>query len=191
MPDPARRSWPRAAHADLERLLASSIDGELLKTLLAFLNKDYHTLIKPPPNGAQFKPACTGKAPETSLAADHRLLMQAIMALAEADYRRAAIDAGTATERALAWAISGELRIRGLNAEYIEQTILSCNGLDGLFRQYSSFGRDLPVSIGKMRNRLAHVRNEAAHAGRIPSAEEAARAVELAHDLVKAVHPFL
>jgi hypothetical protein len=181
----------RTAHADLERLLASNIDGELLKTPLAFLNKENRTLIKSPSGNAQFRLAFTNEPPEISLAPDHRLLMQAIMALAEADYRRAAIDAGTAAETALAWAISDELRTRGLNPEYIDQTILSSNGLDGLLRIYSSFGRDLPVPRGRVRDQLSHVRNEAAHAGRTPSAEEAARAVELAHDLVKTVHPFL
>lgn len=181
----------RTAHADLERLLASNVDGELLKTLVGFLNKDFHTLIRSPSGEAQFRSAFTNTSSEINLPSDHRLLMQAIIALAETDYRRAVIDAGTATETALAWAISAELQTRNLNSEYIDQTIRTANGLNGLMCLYSSFGRELPVSKAKVWGRLANVRNEAAHNGRVPSTEEAARAVELAHDLVKTVHPFL
>jgi hypothetical protein len=115
--------------------------------------------------------------------------MQAIMALAETHYRRAAIDAGTASEVALASAISGELQEMGLNPEYIEHTIHTANGLDGLYSLYLSLGHTLPVSRANVRANLAGVRNDAAHNGRIPSAEEATRAVELAHALVTTAHP--
>jgi hypothetical protein len=115
--------------------------------------------------------------------------MQAIMALAEADYRRASIDAGTASEVALSSAIAEELSSKELNPEFIERTILAVNGLDGLFSLYLSFGHSLPVSLGNVRANLAGVRNGAAHAGRVPSREEAAKAVELAHALVTTAHP--
>jgi serine/threonine protein kinase len=179
----------RTAHADLERLLASNIDGELLKTLVALLNADYRSLVGSPSGGAQSGPGLIKESPEIELSPDHRLLMLAIMALAEADYRRAAIDAGTAAEKALGWAISDELQAKGLNPEYIDETIRTANGLYGLFCLYSSFGRQLPVTKNQVSERLANIRNKAAHDGWSPSVQEAARAVELAHDLVKAVHP--
>ncbi|MGO9914176.1 MAG: hypothetical protein ACLQIB_05600, partial [Isosphaeraceae bacterium] len=128
--------------------------------------------------------------PNIDLPPDHRLLMQAIMALAETHYRRAAIDAGTASEVALASAIFDELQEKGLNREYIEHTIRIANGLDGLYSLYLSLGHTLPVSPGNVRANLAGVRNNAAHAGWIPSAEEANRAIEIAHALVTAAHPF-
>lgn len=115
--------------------------------------------------------------------------MQAMMALAETDYRRAAIDTGTASEVALTSAIYGALTSKGLNSEFIDRTIRAANGLDGLFSLYLSFGYTLPASQGNMRANLASVRNDAAHAGRIPSGEEATRAVELAHALVTAARP--
>jgi hypothetical protein len=115
--------------------------------------------------------------------------MQAIMALAEADYRRASIDAGTASEVALSSAIGEELASKGLNPEFIERTILASNGLDGLFSLYLSFGHSLPVSRGNVLANLAGVRNRAAHAGRVPTREEATQAVELAHTLVTTAHP--
>jgi hypothetical protein len=112
------------------------------------------------------------------------------MALAETHYRRAAIDAGTASEVALASAISDELQEKGLSPEYIERTIHTANGLDGLYSLYSSLGHTLPVSLRNLRANLACVRNNAAHNGRIPSAEEATRAVEIAHAVVTGANPF-
>lgn len=167
----------RAAHAEIERLLASTADPEVLKTLRTFLNAEGET---------QFRSVFI---PKIELPPDHRLLMQAIMALAEADYRRAAIDAGTASEVALTSSIYDTLTGKGLNPEFIDRTIRAANGLDGLFSLYLSFGNALPVSLGNVRANLAGVRNDAAHAGRIPSGEEATRAVELAHALVTVAHP--
>jgi serine/threonine protein kinase len=167
----------RAANAGIERLLASTADREVLKTLAAFLNAG---------GEAQFRSAFI---PKIDLPPDHRLLMQAIMALAETDYRRAAIDAGTASEVALASAIYAELMSKGLNPEFIDRTIRAANGLDGLFSLYLSFGYALPVSQRNVRANLAGIRNDAAHAGRVPSREEATRTVELAHALVTAAHP--
>ena len=167
----------RATNAQIEQLLASAVDREVLKTLAAFLNAE---------GGAQFASAFM---PNIDLPPDHRLLMQAIMALAETDYRRAAIDAGTASEAALGSAISVELQMKGLNPEFIEHIIRSANGLDGLYSIYTSLGHLLPVGRSKVRDQLAGVRNEGAHAGRIPSTQEAIRAVEVAHALVTSAHP--
>jgi serine/threonine protein kinase len=167
----------RAANAELERLLASTVDRKVLETLAAFLNAK---------GGARFRSVFI---PKIDLPPDHRLLMQAIMALAETDYRRASIDAGTASEVALSSAIHEELAGKGVNPEFIERTIRAANGLDGLFSLYLSFGYSLPVSLGNVRANLASVRNGAAHRGRVPSREEATRAVELAHALVAAAHP--
>jgi hypothetical protein len=119
-----------------------------------------------------------------------------MMALAEADYRRATIDAGTASEVAFASAISELLEAEELNREYIDQTIRRADGFDVLFSLHLSFGRpkpisrNAPVSRNAVITQLANVRNDSAHAGRIPSIEEATRAVELAHALVITAHPF-
>ena len=168
----------RAANAEIERLLASTVDREVLASLAAFLNAE---------GGAQVRSVFV---PRIDLPPEHRLLMEAIMALAETDYRRAAIDAGTASEVALASAIYDELARKGLNPEFINRTIRTANGLDGLFSVYQSFDHAIPVSQGNVRANLAAVRNDAAHAGRIPSPQEATRAVELAHVLVTTAHPF-
>jgi hypothetical protein len=167
----------RAANAEIERLLASAVDREVLKTLAAFLNAE---------GGAQVRSVFI---PKIDLPPEHRLLMQAIMALAETDYRRAAIDAGTASEVALASAINEELTSKGVNLEFIERTIRAANGLEGLVSLYLSFGYALPVSRNQVTVNLASVRNGAAHAGRVPSGQQATRAVELAHALVTATRP--
>jgi serine/threonine protein kinase len=169
----------RAANAEIERLLASTVDREVLKTLAAFLNSASTTKSRPV------------FIPKIELPPEHRLLMQAMMALAETDYRRAAIDAGTASEVALASAINEELTSKGVNPEFIERAIRTANGLEGLFSLYLSFGNVVSVSQGKVRANLASVRNAAAHGGRVPSPEEAALAVELAHALVTAAYPVI
>ncbi len=182
----------RATNAQIERLLKSNVDRRVRKTLAAFFDAEGIAVIKSPPGSDQIRLTFT---PKIELPPEHRLLMQGIMALAETDYRRATIDAGTASEVALTAAISGQLTARGLNQEYIDQTIRRANGLEGLFSLYSSFGypppvsRDKPVSRNMVIAQLASVRNDAVHAGRIPASEEAARAVELAHALVVTVHP--
>jgi hypothetical protein len=183
----------RATNAQIERLLNSSVDRRVRKTLAAFLDAEAITAVNSPLGGDQIRLTFT---PKIELPPDHRLLMQAIMALAETDYRRAAIDAGTASEVALTAAISGQLMARGLSQEYVDQTMRRANGLEGLFSLYSSFGypppvsRDKPVSRNMVIAQLASVRNDAVHTGHIPASEEAARAIELAHALVITVHPF-
>ena len=74
----------RTAHANLGRLLASNVDTVLKTALKTYLKAD---------SGALAQSPSAVKLPD-----DHRCLMQAIMAMAEIDYRRAVIDASTATE---------------------------------------------------------------------------------------------
>lgn len=183
----------RATNAQIERLLKSNVDGQVLETLAAFLDAEGSAMVELSPNVDRIE---SSFMPKIELPPDHRLLVQAIMALAEDDYRRAAIDAGTASEVALASAISEILEAKELNQEYIDQTIRRANGLEALFSLYLSFGRPMPISRNSPISRntvikqLASVRNDSAHAGRIPSIEEATRAVELAHALVITAHPF-
>jgi serine/threonine-protein kinase len=183
----------RGTNAQIERLLRSNIDGHVLKTVAAFLDAEASTITQSPPDGDRSR---SSFMPKIDLPPDHRILMQAIMALAEGDYRRAAIDAGTASEVALASVISEQLEAKELNQGYISQTIRRANGLEGLFSVYLSFNQPLPVfrdkSVSKkmLIAQLATVRNGAAHAGQTPSPEEATRAVELVHALVMTAHPF-
>jgi serine/threonine protein kinase len=182
----------RAAHAQIDRLLKANIEHEVLKTLATFLDTESSAMIKPTAgrdgNDYSF-------IPNIELPPDHRFLMQAIMALAEADYRRAAIDAGTASEVALSSAISELLQAKEVPQEFIEHLILRANGIEGLFSEYLSLGNPAPVSrnkqisLGALRAQLAGIRNKSAHAGTVPSAEEATRAVELAHSIVITAHP--
>jgi serine/threonine protein kinase len=184
----------RATNAQIQQLLQSNIEPQVLKTLAAFLDVKRNASIRSLPRGDRIALSFT---PNIDLPPDHRLLMQAIMALAEADYRRAAIDAGTASEVALASAISELLQTKGLNNEFIDQTIRRANGLEGLFSEYLSLGnpspvfRDVQISRNTIIHQLATVRNHSAHAGQVPTAEEATRAVELAHSLVTTAHPYL
>lgn len=183
----------RAAHAQIERLLKTNIDHEMLKTLTTFLGTESSAMIKSTAGRDRNEFPFT---PNVELPPDYRFLVQAIMALAETDYRRAAIDAGTASEVALSSAISGLLQAKEVPQKFIEQLILRANGIEGLFSEYLSLGTPAPisgnkeVSLGALKAQLAGVRNKSAHAGTIPSAEEATRAVELAHSIVTTAHPF-
>ena len=183
----------RAAHAQIERLLKANIDHEVLKTLATFLDTGSSAMIKSTAGRDRSELSFT---PNIELPPDHRFLMQAIMALAETDYRRAAIDAGTASEVALSSAISELLQAKSVPQEFIDHLILRANGIEGLFSEYLSLGNPAPVSrnkeisLGALRAQLAGVRNKSAHAGTVPSAEEATRAVELAHSVVTTAHPF-
>lgn len=184
----------RAAHAQIERLLQTNIDQQVLKTLATFLYTGSSAMIKSTAGRDANEVSFT---PNIELPPDHRFLMQAIMALAEADYRRAAIDAGTASEVALSSAISELLQAKEVPQEFIDHLILRANGIEGLFSEYLALGNPAPVSRSKeislraLRAELAGVRNKSAHAGTVPSVQEAARAVELAHSIVTTTHPFL
>jgi serine/threonine protein kinase len=183
----------RAAHAQIERLLETNIDHDVLKTLATFLDIESSSMLKPTAGGDRYEYSFM---PNVELPPGHRFLMQSIMALAETDYRRAAIDAGTASEVALATAITKLLQAKGVPQDFIDQLILRANGIEGLFNEYLSLGnstpltRDKEISLGAIRAQLAGVRNKSAHAGSIPSAEEATRAVELAHSIVTTAAPF-
>jgi serine/threonine protein kinase len=173
----------RTARDNQDRLLASNVGADLKAPLRSYLKADSGTLIQSPSLMV--------------LPDDHRYLMKAMVALAETDSRRAVIDAGTATEMALKLGITNHLRKKNWSSKDIEETIRDANGLVGLFARYSSFVRRLPISYSnirvdhaKVRNHLAKIRNEAAHDGRIPSAKEAIRAVEVAYALVNTAHPF-
>jgi serine/threonine protein kinase len=182
----------RASHAQVERLLKTNIDHEVLKTLATFLDSGSSAMIKPTAGHDRDEFSFT---PNIGLPPGNRFLTEAIMALAETDYRRAAIDAGTASEVALSAAISGLLEDMEVPQKFIEQLVLRANGIEGLFSEYLALGNPAPVSrnkeisLGTLRAQLAGVRNKSAHAGTIPSAEEATRAVELAHSIVTTVHP--
>jgi len=183
----------RATHAQIELLLKTNIDHDVLKTLATFLDIESSAMIIKSTSGQDWNELSF--TPNIELPPEHRFLMQAIMALAETDYRRAVIDAGTASEVALASAISELLHAKDVPQEFIEHLILRANGIEGLFSEYLSLGNPSPVSrkkkisLGALKAQLAGVRNKSAHAGTVPSAEEATRAVELAHSIVIAAHP--
>jgi len=183
----------RASQAQIGRLLKTNIEHEVLKTLATFLDTGSSAMIKSTAGRDRNEFSFT---PNIELPSDHRFLMQAIMSLAETDYRRAAIDAGTASEVALSSAISEQLQIKEVPQEFIEQLILRVNGIEGLFSEYLALGNPAPVLRNKEISRaaliaqLASVRNRSAHAGTTPSVEEAIRAVELAHSIVTTAHPF-
>jgi serine/threonine protein kinase len=168
----------RTARDNVDRLLASNVGTVLKPPLATYLAVNDGALIQSPS--------------AADLPDDHRYLMQAIIALAETDHRRAVIDAATATEIALRLGISDYMRKRNWSYRDINRTIRDAKGLDGLFTRYYTFtpGHKLPLSLFNIRSDLASVRNEAAHTGRIPSPKKAIRAVEIAQAMVNAVHPF-
>lgn len=88
------------------------------------------------------------------------------------------------------------LQARGVNDELIGHTIHRANGVEELFTEYLSLGNpppalpNVPICRNTIISQLACIRNGFAHAGRVPTAKETARAVELAQPLVIAVHPY-
>jgi serine/threonine protein kinase len=167
----------RTARENLDRLLGSNVGTSLKPILESYLNAD---------NGP-----VSESVSEVRISDDHGYLKQAIIALAETDYRRAVIDAATATEMALRRAISDHLQQRGWTPRDISETMRDANGLDELFTRYTSLvsSRKIHLSYSDIRVHLAKVRNEAAHEGRIPAANKAIWAVEIAYQLVNASHP--
>lgn len=123
------------------------------------------------------------------LPTEHRLLLDAGTHLITTDYRRAALDAGTATEVALSSFINYRLQTSNLKPGAIDAIILQANGLVGLYDLAVSLGQELPVSRARLMNELANPRNEAAHRGVAPSGERSARAVVCAREVLAKVTP--
>ncbi len=138
---------------------------------------------------SQVASAFTLAARGARLPVEHQLLMDARNALWAGDYRRAVIDAGTASEVALASAITVGLQGKRVASEFIEQAIKAANGVVGLLELYISLGYKLPVSKNKVGDRLANKRNDAAHAGREPTDVETRGALEVAQQIVDAARP--
>jgi hypothetical protein len=120
---------------------------------------------------------------------EHRLLLDAQAAVLRGDLRRAVIDAGTATEVALASAIASELGRAGLTAEFIDNVIKNANGVVGLGALYRDLVGALPMSQNRIAGQLAVVRNGAAHGGHEPSPAETTDALKHARDLVRTSRP--
>jgi serine/threonine protein kinase len=105
----------RTARDNVNRLLASDVGTVLKKPLQAYLEADSDAFIR-----RRWAP----NVPD-----DQGYIMQAIIALAETDHRRAVIDAATATEMALKLAITKLMQQGDRSSREIEQTIWGQRGL--------------------------------------------------------------
>jgi hypothetical protein len=142
-----------------------------------------------PASAKQVRGAFARASRRQQLPVEHKLLLEAWIALLEGDHRRAVIDAGTATEVALATAISGQLLRSRVPPNLVDEVIKQANGIAGLATLYLRAGQPLPVSKNRIMSELANTRNEAAHGGRSPSADECVAAVGHARSLVWSAQP--
>jgi hypothetical protein len=125
----------------------------------------------------------------TRLPIEYRMLLSSQIEQLRGDVRRAVIDAGTAAEVALASAIRANLDKSLISPGFIDRVIVNSNGLVGLIDLASSVGISCHVSKRRAADQLARVRNEAAHAGYVPTPVEARTASAVAKELVQAVRP--
>jgi hypothetical protein len=123
------------------------------------------------------------------LPVEHRLLLSAQVARMAGDRRLAVIEAGSASEVALAAAVSEDLRSRKATIEFINQTIIDANGIVGLMALYMTLGHILSVSKNRVANELARIRNLAVHGGQIPTDSETQNAINHASALVQDARP--
>jgi hypothetical protein len=137
---------------------------------------------------AQIKGAFARASRQERLPLAQDLLLASRNALWAKDYRLAAIEAGSAAEVALATAIRGRLS-RRVEPAYIKAAIEDANGVIGLYDQYLALLGPLPESKGAVMNKLAAVRNRAAHAGERPTKDDAIGALRVSGSLVNATHP--
>ena len=148
--------------------------------------RDVHPL-----NHAQLTGALRRASREDRLPVEHAILLSAEDARAGGDLRQAAIDAATAAEVAYASFIRERLKggRKGLPAEFIEEMIKDANGIANLHALCRNLGGEPEVSKNKLVNQLANVRNQAAHAGETPTADETATAIRHAMTIVRALRP--
>ena len=120
---------------------------------------------------------------------EHRTLLDAVEAKVGGMFRKAVIDAATAVEVALAGYVIRELVGKGVDTAFIDEVIKGVNGLMNLHSLCTQLGANPGVSKNKLGAQLANVRNRAAHAGIVPSWNEAQTACEHAATIVHAIAP--
>lgn len=142
-----------------------------------------------PLNRAQLQSAFRRASRGDQLPVEHRLLLSARIAQMEGDRRLAVIEAGSASEVALATAISADLKGRKATTEFIDQTIKGANGVVGLRSLYVALGHALSVSRNRVVTELAEIRNLAVHGGRVPTDPETHGAINHASAIVQEARP--
>jgi hypothetical protein len=120
---------------------------------------------------------------------EYLFLRDARAALRRGDCRKAAIDAGTAAEVALSNAIRQRLTDAGRDPEAIRQILKDTSGVVELYDLYSVLDACLPISRKRLMDRVAHKRNDAAHAGQPPTPGETKRGIETVLELLDAIAP--
>jgi hypothetical protein len=181
--------------------LPSRLPQQSQGTTLHFVDADGHprgvggivgmTAIMNPPAAslAQIVRAFYLAGRNVSVPLEHQLLVDARTHHWAGDYRRAVIDAGTAAEVALATTINEDLRHHHVAASFQELAIRGANGVVGLVDLYQSMGHTPTMSRGRVADRLARRRNDAAHAGVKPSSTEASNAIAVADAIVHDARP--
>ncbi|WP_063059157.1 hypothetical protein [Nocardia sienata] len=102
--------------------------------------------------------------------------------------RQATIDACTAAEIALANQVRRLLD--GTAAQVVQELLDRCNGIVDIVKLVRAIGgKEATTSVNSVDQRLAKVRNRAAHAGYEPQHEEAAKAVDVAVEIVEHALP--
>jgi hypothetical protein len=119
----------------------------------------------------------------------HVLLVHAEQKRWEDDRRGAVIDAGNATEVALAQRIARTLTKQGLHESLVEPIVQQANGIAGLVRLDGALGGLLPLKQSQIWDQLAGPRNRAAHAGDTASEGATLAAVRVARLVVEAADP--
>lgn len=100
--------------------------------------------------------------------------------------RRAVIDGCTAAEIALAKQLHQLLATTDESVR--EELLLRCNGVAGVAKLVRKFGGST-ASRHKVEEKLASVRNRAAHVGEEPQLDQANQALEVATEIVERVRP--
>jgi hypothetical protein len=124
-----------------------------------------------------------------AIADERAFLRDARAALRRDDRRKAAIDAGPASEVALSMAIRQRLTDSGRDAAAIDQILKTTSGVVELYDLYSVLDAPLPISRERLMDQVAKKRNDAAHAGKSPSSDEVRRSIGTVSELLDAISP--
>jgi hypothetical protein len=121
------------------------------------------------------------------LPVEYRMLLAASDAELGGDLRKAVIDATTGAEVALTLDARDRLAVRGVEPRAIEKELGRVNGLMRAYQLCKREGGSPGVGRKTLQDRLAAVRNRAAHGGENPTPHEAADAIRHARKVVSAL----
>ncbi len=136
-------------------------------------------------NLAQLSKACTAASNQQQLKLQYRMLLEAIRAMNDRDWRKTIVDAACAVELALTDRVESEITQTGLeNAQELMSEFRTLGKLYKLAKIY-----DISFPTVNFNDEIAQIRNKTVHKGSFPSRSDAYQFLKKAELIIETITP--